>query len=1015
MARERAQVPEIPKRQQLKAGEYVFAPRAAGPFGEGATRMGYVISRDEAGLYIVQELRPNQLNWERDEETGTMSVQLLAAESATNPGTVRSTRITSGQPLESHPSYKGALEVEGQTSDFIRVIGIEEVPPGQDPSKTLTPEEAASAQTPTEIRRIVEEIVFARVNPGQTRERAGATPDALFAISRRGTPGLAVLVSVVPDQGLLLTTEGMSNLNSILTYASLQASEFDFRGRVGRVPLAMRVNTRFASYQLEDFAEFNFRENFQVVGNEGFEREDLPVTALPLGFAGRALVEDSVTFAQQEGVLSQSELDRQASLIERLNDPDRSRQVSYGRLVAYDIANEAVVTLESITGKDQCKDIKLIRGRTTPQAPQETQASKERRGIEALLGGPLSPPVFASASGSPFRDLSESNTLVTDEGRVICKTQVRYVPENVIDVELLQGTIERTDRDRIIVREKKKKKDPKEEKDDEDKEEDKDEDEEEKRENCRPPKGPGDQAGDKNKKGGGSRQQRSPSGGTKEANDQAGGGSVPPEGPITINPIPGLGGFTAGQVFGDILGPRPESFPGTGGGKSSCPKPPKDTTRSRDRAGDPVTDDSIDVSDDFDLGEFVALDDVALAESIDAVVPELAEGGDSNKPQKKCPKTDDKNPQPSDEIDLSDPQIGTAFGGIDPDADTAQSLAALGEIPIVDAVAASFDGSTNTYVGFKAALGIDYELGGNQGDDRVAVLKDSGGRYTAIEVPAPGDKVQPSAMASLINMLKPEGTRTTPLQGEMGAPLSVRGQLDAVQREVRELHDLIDAVFVGDRFSNYGGNMVVMATNKPIDPVTGEGQGVSENYLGVHLIDPRQDTNDSTPAGLNVLQAIEGRKRNILVSRAAFRATRNLSGNVQVKDDGMGRPVVAAEKFLTDGARDRAPWFSAWLGEGQSPPWAVVNSGAVALAPIGRVPEAELIDGSAYFLNRQNLPFFQTAGKNGRLVDLSAFQGFDGIVVSDYAEGFTSWNVDEDGNVIVSSEAEQARLGYPSF
>lgn len=988
MARERQQVPEIPQRQQLKAGEYVFAPRAAGPFGEGATRMGYVISRDEAGLYIVQELRPNQLNWERDEETGTMSVQLLAAESATNPGTVRSTRITSGQPLESHPSYKGALEVEGQTSDFIRVIGIEEVPAGQDPSKTPTAEEAAVAQTPAEIRRIVEEIVFAKVNPGQTRVRAGATPDALFATSRRGTPGLAVLVSLVPDQGLLLTTEGMSNLNSILTYASLKASEFDFRGRVGSVPLALRVNARFSSHEEHDATEFATREG---TSDLGFERDPLPVTAIPIGFAGRALVEDVVSLAFDPIVVTR--LLDPFRLAARLADTDRSRQVVHGRMVPYDVANERVVPSKEILGKDQCRDLRLVRKRATRP------------------GG----------LGSLFPDLDDKTTLVTPEGRVLCKSDIRYVPESVIDVELLQGTDKRTDRDRIIVRDPKKKKDPKEEKDDEDKEEDKDEDEEEKRENCRPPKGPGDQAGDKSKKGGGSRQQRSPFGGNREANDQAGGGTVPPEGPISITPVPGLGGATFGELFGEALGlggPRPESFPGTGGGKSSCPKPPKDTTRSRDRAGDPVTDDSIEVSDDFDLGEFVALDDVALAESIDAVTPELAEGGDSNKPQKKCPKTDDKNPQPSDEIDLSDPQIGTAFGGIDPDApgaDTAQSLAALGEIPIVDAVAASFDGNTNTYVGFKAALGIDYELGGNQGDDRVAVLKDSGGRYTAIEVPAPGDKVQPSAMASLINMLKPEGTRVTPLMNEMGAPVSVRGQLDAVQREVRELHDLIDAVFVGDRFSNYGGNMVVMATNKPIDTVTGEGQGVSENYLGVHLIDPRQDTNDSTPAGLNVLQAIEGRKRNVLVSRAAFRATRNLSGNVQVKDDGMGRPVVSAEKFLTDGARDRAPWFSAWLGEGQSPPWAVVNSGAVALAPIGRVPEAELIDGSAYFLNRQNLPFFQTAGKNGRLVDLSAFQRFDGINVSEYANGFTFWNVDNDGNVIVSSEAEQVRHGYPSF
>ncbi len=1003
-------IPEVETRQQARAGDFVFAPRAAGSFGRGAMPLGMIVDETPSGILIVKPYRANQLNYEPDDVTNTMSLQLLCASASIDPGQVRSTRITNGQALDGFTEdYGGAIEVGGCTSDFLQVIALDPVRRDQ------------FLRDPAEPGTQVQQPVIT----DQATQVPSAQRQPFFGVSLRGCPGLVLLVSKTIDQGMLATPDGAAPLYSLLTMASFKRDTFDKYNQFGVIPLALRVSARFSSLNLEDITDWNFRDRaaissatpFQlqppgdprlvdpalvrapgdkdapggfgqapgdafsaiasVVSTGEVPREPYAGTALPLGISGITTVQNAIAGPTDLGafvkLLEKIEKRRQAEVA----GEQVERQVVYGRLVPFDVTEGRPVTALELKDKDPSR----LRPRT-----------------------------------DDLRKISDKNVLEDDTGRVIPDSRIRLVPELVIDLELAQGSPNRTDRDRIIIRDKKKKKTEEEEEEEEDKEGDKDDDKDDKDDKDRPPKGPGDQAGDKNKKGGGSVQQRSPSGGNVEANRQAGGGTIPPtgEGPVSLA---GLVGGVVGLVplapaprgIAVEAGVVPEAFPDFGGGKSACPKPPKDSSGGMGLAGDPVADDSIEVADDLDLGEEVLISETELAEIINQDTPELAEGLSRNRPDKKCPAVDDRAPKPIDELDQIDPETGKPIDG-----SAAESALPFG-IPLGEVVAASYEPGTKTYRGLGETFGVDYELGGWQGDERTAVLKDSKGRYTGIEVPAPGDKVQPSAMASLLNMLKPEGTRTTPLQGEMGAPASLRGHLDAVQREVQEVRDIVDAAFVGDRHSSYAGNVVVLHTNQPLDDA-GDGQGVAENYIGNHYVDPRtEDPEDSTPAGLIVMQAVEGHRRSVVINRAGFRAQRNLSGSVTVKGDGAGRPVIAAEKLLTDGATDSSPWFGAWIDELIPAPVALTNSGALAQQSIAHVPVNERIPGAAYFFNRGNRPFFQTAAPNPRIMDLAAFQGFDGINVSDYAEGFTSWNVDEDGNVIVSSEAEQARLGYPSF
>lgn len=314
-----------------------------------------------------------------------------------------------------------------------------------------------------------------------------------------------------------------------------------------------------------------------------------------------------------------------------------------------------------------------------------------------------------------------------------------------------------------------------------------------------------------------------------------------------------------------------------------------------------------------------------------------------------------------------------------------------------EVVRAAYDPQTKIYRGLRA-LGFPRELGGYQGDERTALVADNSGQFTEIGVPAPGDRVQPSAMAELINSLKPEGTRTTPPPDSLGAGRSPWAYMAQLQRQVAQQGEVIDAALVGDRFSTYQGNIGIVFTNQPID-AEGHGQGIAENWIGTHLVDPERDPDGQTTAGLDVLQALEGNRRGVNVDRGAFRVHRRLHG--QIAGTGLNRAVIAPEKFTTGGATDKTPWLSPAMKPGITPPHALPHSGAIGLAPQAFVPAVERTHANhGYFLNRAGLPFFQTAG--GQLISLGAFFKFNGVVTTAWTATIRFMVKDLAGNVVIA-------------
>ncbi len=998
-------------RRTDKVSERFFAPRAHSLFGAGAMQFATVIEQSPGGVLIVSPFRANQLNWGLDDPSGTMSLQLVCAQAADTPGDELSTMVTSGEALEpvDEKIHAGRLEVAGSLADIWKVIPLDPDPGLGDPV---------------------------------TRERS-ALPDSIYGNSLRGGSGLLVMASLEPSQGLILTPEGMGPMLSFFTMGSFPTDENDFRCQDGSLPLAAHNRALFSSQK-------------RKVTNE-------PSTALPLRFgapekegpgkpAKPTLVFSAAGFVSARPLRPGEEAGTLAGRTGRVTGGVKTFGAAPGRLgrpITLVIRGRGGTATLRVSAKDQDPNApfgvkpEVVQGFIFRNADKFDSAGKVTVSggpsleIESRQGGKTTWRGRTKARRAiktfcgklvPFseRDQKPKNKSIDGIDPLVTQIDHAWAPCIPVDTEELQGKQDkrpppkpgppgppgprgpkgpRGPRGPGGIKQ-------------------------------RPPRGPGSKKGNKKKKGSGSKQQRSPFGGTKGANRQGSSSDV-------VTPTGRIGEVSAGapefkgalEELGIPTGIADGAAKGSkaledlgqdqGRSRSDCPKPPDDKSGGSPKTGDGVEADSIEVADDLDLGEEVSVDELPASSDDTTPAPTPAEGTPTDKTAKKCPTVDPRMPTPIDERHQIDPETGRPLDGsdelvsfepvgdrIDPvSATLANPLEFPGSTTISEAMLAAWNPTTGEFKGVES-VGASGELGGYAGDPRTAFLQEPSGRWNTVSVPAPGDLVDADEMAALVNAFRPPGLGRTPPPGMPGASRDLWGYAQQLQAQLDEMQSVIDAALIGDRSPYYEGNIGVIHTNQPVTKDGGEG--VAENYIGNHYIDPESGPDDSLAAGLNVLQAVEGDRKQVTVDRATLRVQRHLHGRVIASAD-LGRPVIAAEKHTTGGAIDKSPWVGAWEGPGLTPPFALSHSGALGLRSQNFVPADEQIAGLAHFFNRGNRPFFQTAAPNPRIMDLAAFQGFDGINVSDYAEGFTSWNVDEDGNVIVSSEAEQARLGYPSF
>lgn len=297
------------------------------------------------------------------------------------------------------------------------------------------------------------------------------------------------------------------------------------------------------------------------------------------------------------------------------------------------------------------------------------------------------------------------------------------------------------------------------------------------------------------------------------------------------------------------------------------------------------------------------------------------------------------------------------------------------------------------------------ELGGLGDDPRRALVQSFEGSSYPIRVPAVGDRISSEDVKGLADALKPTCLAVTPNPGRPGSSNTLWGYLTQVQRQLKEVHDIVDAAFVGDRFQHYAGNIVVMYR-------ADEESGPAENIIGTHHTDLDSGENKPHAAGLNIDQAFTSVNRSMRPNRAAARIRRMLDGEVTIP--GTGRPVLGLEKHLMNGATDVSPYIAPWRGNGVIPPWALGNSAHFGLAPSLDVPVAEVIPGLGYVLNRLGWPFWRT--DTGKLFPMvtSRFQEND-IVTAEWTSN-VDLVVTDNGNVVINdpqSTVEVFRVPTP--
>lgn len=173
----------------------VFAPRSYGQHQAPMTRAGVAVATPDGGHFIDIGILEGA-NWWWNPETKILSVSLVAGASG---GVAPATKITSGLLRED------GKEIAGDLAEILRVI---QSAPKAGPARSLTKDEAAA--------------------------NAKAAPT-----------GVAAIIGNV----LVLTPEGLANLEGVLTSGGRPRSELDRDAQQGKVPAAIDVRARFASWR----------------------------------------------------------------------------------------------------------------------------------------------------------------------------------------------------------------------------------------------------------------------------------------------------------------------------------------------------------------------------------------------------------------------------------------------------------------------------------------------------------------------------------------------------------------------------------------------------------------------------------------------------------------------------------------------------------------------------------------------------------------------------------------------
>lgn len=152
------------------------------------------------------------------------------------------------------------------------------------------------------------------------------------------------------------------------------------------------------------------------------------------------------------------------------------------------------------------------------------------------------------------------------------------------------------------------------------------------------------------------------------------------------------------------------------------------------------------------------------------------------------------------------------------------------------------------------------------------------------------------AMADMV--LNPGIARVPSPFSTIGQQLSPAAIAALTVRQLNGLTDIVQAALVGGRYSHYEGNLGIVNTNRG-------SLGVSDQFIGQHLVDPPSGPRKVIPPSLHIFQAITSKRRSVRVRSPAFFVDRTFVGNVSTD-----QPLIGVRKVPHRGARDTGSFIA---------------------------------------------------------------------------------------------------------